>query len=40
MAYRVLADHIRALSVVIADGCYPGSHGREFVSQTNTSSSC
>lgn len=27
MAYRVVADHIRTLSVCIADGVYPGMSG-------------
>ncbi|MBN3309203.1 SYAM protein, partial [Amia calva] len=31
MAYRVLADHIRTLSVCIADGVYPGMSGAELV---------
>uniref|UniRef100_A0A8C0KEH7 Alanine--tRNA ligase n=1 Tax=Canis lupus dingo TaxID=286419 RepID=A0A8C0KEH7_CANLU len=29
MAYRVVADHIRTLSVCIADGVYPGMSGRQ-----------
>ncbi|MDP7008472.1 MAG: alanine--tRNA ligase [Phycisphaerales bacterium] len=31
VAYRVLADHIRCLTVAIGDGGRPGSAGREFV---------
>uniref|UniRef100_UPI00358FBFE6 alanine--tRNA ligase, mitochondrial-like isoform X2 n=1 Tax=Myxine glutinosa TaxID=7769 RepID=UPI00358FBFE6 len=31
MAYRVVADHVRALTVCIADGVYPGMTGRELV---------
>ncbi|KAM4693571.1 alanine--tRNA ligase, mitochondrial [Discoglossus pictus] len=31
MAYRVVADHIRTLSVCIADGVYPGMSGPELV---------
>uniref|UniRef100_A0A8C5PED5 Alanine--tRNA ligase n=1 Tax=Leptobrachium leishanense TaxID=445787 RepID=A0A8C5PED5_9ANUR len=31
MAYRVVADHIRTLSVCIADGVYPGMTGPELV---------
>ncbi|KAI1897017.1 hypothetical protein AGOR_G00100870 [Albula goreensis] len=31
MAYRVLADHIRTLSICIADGVYPGMSGAELV---------
>ncbi|KAF3688223.1 Alanine--tRNA ligase, mitochondrial [Channa argus] len=30
-AYRVVADHIRTLSVCIADGVYPGMSGAELV---------
>nr|XP_056708537.1 alanine--tRNA ligase, mitochondrial [Euleptes europaea] len=30
-AYRVVADHVRALSVCIADGVYPGMSGAELV---------
>lgn len=29
MAYRVVADHVRALSVCIADGIFPGMAGAE-----------
>ncbi|XP_043916877.1 alanine--tRNA ligase, mitochondrial isoform X2 [Protopterus annectens] len=31
MAYRVVADHIRTLSICIADGVYPGISGAELV---------
>uniref|UniRef100_A0A670Y8Q8 Alanine--tRNA ligase n=1 Tax=Pseudonaja textilis TaxID=8673 RepID=A0A670Y8Q8_PSETE len=31
MAYRVVADHVRALSVCIADGIFPGMDGAEKV---------
>uniref|UniRef100_A0A8C9TVV2 Alanine--tRNA ligase n=1 Tax=Scleropages formosus TaxID=113540 RepID=A0A8C9TVV2_SCLFO len=31
MAYRVIADHIRALTVCIADGVYPGMSGAQLV---------
>ncbi|XP_049899416.1 alanine--tRNA ligase, mitochondrial [Epinephelus moara] len=31
MAYRVVADHVRTLSVCIADGIYPGMSGAELV---------
>ncbi|XP_040203188.1 alanine--tRNA ligase, mitochondrial [Rana temporaria] len=31
MAYRVVADHVRTLSVCIADGVYPGMAGAELV---------
>lgn len=31
MAYRVIADHIRTLSVAICDGALPGSEGRGYV---------
>uniref|UniRef100_A0A7N8Y9C7 Alanine--tRNA ligase n=1 Tax=Mastacembelus armatus TaxID=205130 RepID=A0A7N8Y9C7_9TELE len=31
MAYRVVADHIRTLSVCIADGIHPGMSGAELV---------
>ncbi|XP_017568710.2 alanine--tRNA ligase, mitochondrial [Pygocentrus nattereri] len=31
MAYRVVADHVRTLSVCIADGVYPGMTGAELV---------
>lgn len=29
LAYRVVADHVRTLSVCIADGVYPGMSGAE-----------
>uniref|UniRef100_A0A3P9ATA6 Alanine--tRNA ligase n=1 Tax=Maylandia zebra TaxID=106582 RepID=A0A3P9ATA6_9CICH len=31
LAYRVVADHVRTLSVCIADGVYPGMSGAELV---------
>uniref|UniRef100_H3CHJ7 alanine--tRNA ligase n=1 Tax=Tetraodon nigroviridis TaxID=99883 RepID=H3CHJ7_TETNG len=31
VAYRVVADHVRALAVCIADGVYPGMSGAELV---------
>uniref|UniRef100_A0A674I573 Alanine--tRNA ligase n=1 Tax=Terrapene triunguis TaxID=2587831 RepID=A0A674I573_9SAUR len=31
MAYRVVADHVRTLSMCIADGVYPGMSGAELV---------
>ena len=31
MAYRVIADHIRTLSIAIADGGRPGPNGRDYV---------
>uniref|UniRef100_A0A670Y6A6 Alanine--tRNA ligase n=1 Tax=Pseudonaja textilis TaxID=8673 RepID=A0A670Y6A6_PSETE len=31
MAYRVVADHVRALSVCIADGIFPGMDGSMFI---------
>jgi alanyl-tRNA synthetase len=31
MAYRVLADHARCLSVALADGARPGPEGRDYV---------
>ncbi|KAL2086075.1 hypothetical protein ACEWY4_017134 [Coilia grayii] len=31
MAYRVVADHVRTLSICIADGVYPGMTGAELV---------
>ena len=30
-AYRILADHLRCLSVALADGARPGSDGRNYV---------
>jgi alanyl-tRNA synthetase len=31
VAYRVVADHVRCLSVAIADGAAPGNEGRNYV---------
>eukprot|EP00915_Cephaloidophora_sp_WS-2016_P003659 GHVH01004928.1.p1 GENE.GHVH01004928.1~~GHVH01004928.1.p1 ORF type:complete len:1001 (+),score=203.74 GHVH01004928.1:374-3004(+) len=31
MAYRVVADHIRTLSVAISDGCVPSNEGRGYI---------
>jgi alanyl-tRNA synthetase len=31
VAYRVIADHIRAASFLIADGVNPGTNGREYI---------
>jgi alanyl-tRNA synthetase len=31
MAYRVIADHIRCLTVAITDGAWPGNEGRGYV---------
>ena len=31
MAYRIVADHVRTLSIAICDGCRPGDKGWEYV---------
>ncbi len=31
IAYRVIADHVRCLSIAIADGAAPGNEGRNYV---------
>ena len=31
MAYRIVADHIRTLSIAICDGCRPGEKRWEYV---------
>ena len=31
MAYRIVADHVRTLSIAICDGCRPGEKRWEYV---------
>ena len=31
IAYRVIADHVRCISIAVADGAAPGSEGRNYV---------
>uniref|UniRef100_A0A670Y6J7 Alanine--tRNA ligase n=1 Tax=Pseudonaja textilis TaxID=8673 RepID=A0A670Y6J7_PSETE len=38
MAYRVVADHVRALSVCIADGIFPGMDGADVIPLVETDS--
>ncbi|GJY16542.1 cytochrome c1-2, heme protein, mitochondrial [Tanacetum coccineum] len=40
MAYRVFVDHIRTLSFAIADGCYPGNEGHEYITFAIANGSC
>ncbi|KAK1875922.1 Alanine--tRNA ligase, partial [Dissostichus eleginoides] len=40
MAYRVVADHVRTLSVCVADGVHPGMSGADSSMWNNTAAPC